>query len=75
MVVLSHVLSLQPHELYIAHQALLSMGFFQARILEWVAISSSRGSSETQGWNPHLLHWQMDSLLLTHQGSSVLQFK
>ena len=25
-------------------QAPLSMGFFQARILEWVAISSSRGS-------------------------------
>ena len=29
----------------VAHQAPLSMGFFQARILEWVAISSSRGSS------------------------------
>jgi len=26
-------------------QAPLSMGFFQARILEWVAISFSRGSS------------------------------
>ena len=26
----------------IAHQAPLSMGFFQARILEWVAISSYR---------------------------------
>ena len=31
-------------------------GIFQARILEWVAIFSSRGSSLTQGWNPHLLH-------------------
>ena len=29
----------------VAHQALLSMGILQARILEWVAISSSRGSS------------------------------
>ena len=29
-----------------AHQALLSMRFFQARILEWVAISFSRGSSQ-----------------------------
>ena len=29
---------------YIAGQAPLSMGFFQARILEWVAISSSRRS-------------------------------
>ena len=58
-----------------ACQALLSMGYFQARILQWVAISSSRGSSETQGWNPRLLHWQADSLLLTHQGSSILQLK
>ena len=36
----------------------------QARILEWVAISYSRGASLTQGWNPSLLlgrqilyHW------------------
>ena len=29
----------------VAHHAPMSMGFFQARILEWVAISSSRGSS------------------------------
>ena len=28
-------------------------GIFQARILEWVAISSSRESSLTQGWNPY----------------------
>ena len=37
------------------------MEFFQARILEWVAISYSRGIS-TQGWNPSLLHylyWQI----------------
>ena len=40
------------------------MGILQARILEWVAISFSRGSSGTQGSNPHLLlgrwilyHW------------------
>ena len=31
---------------------------FQARILEWVAISSSRGSSQTQGPNPYPLHRQ-----------------
>ena len=30
----------------VAHQAPLSMTFFQARILEWVAISYSRGSSQ-----------------------------
>ena len=28
-----------------AHQACLSMGFSQARMLEWVAISFSRGAS------------------------------
>ena len=31
----------------IAHQAPLSMGIQQAGILEWVAMSSSRGSSQT----------------------------
>ena len=31
-----------------AHQAPLSMGILQARILEWVAIQSSRGSSQTR---------------------------
>ena len=29
----------------VAHQASLSMGILQARILEWVTISISRGSS------------------------------
>ena len=29
----------------VTRQSLLSMGFFQARILEWVAISFYRGSS------------------------------
>ena len=37
--------SLQPHGLTVAHQAPLFMEFFQTRILEWVAISFSRGSS------------------------------
>ena len=38
-------------------------GISQARTLEWVAISSSRGSTyPTQGSNPHLGHWQEDSL-------------
>ena len=30
----------------VAHQGPLSMGILQARILEWVAMSSSRGSSQ-----------------------------
>ena len=47
----------------VAHQASLSMGI-QARILEWVASPSSRGSSQlrdwTLSWSPTL---QVDSLL------------
>ena len=34
----------------VAHQAPLSMGILQARILEWVAMSSSRGSSQPRDW-------------------------
>ena len=45
-------------------------GIFQATILEWVAISYSRESSQPES-NPgllHLLHWQADSLPLCHLG-------
>ena len=49
-------------------------GIFQARILESVAIYSSKGSSWTRDWT-HIscfsLHWQADSLLLSHLGSPV----
>ena len=38
---------LWPRGLYVAHQVSLPMGFFQARTLQWVAISFSRGSSWT----------------------------
>ena len=81
-------------------------GILQARILEWVAVTSSSGSFQcrdqthisyisctgrqflyhwsgflfllqrifpTQGLNPCLLHWQVDSLSLSHQFSSVAQ--
>ena len=41
----------------------------QARILEWVAISFSRGSSQHRD-RPHcLLYWQVDSLPLRYPGS------
>ena len=51
-------------------------GIFQARILEWVAISYSKGSSWLRDWvhiscislSSHL-HWQADSLPLYHLGS------
>ena len=38
---------------YTARQAPLSLGILQARILEWVAVSSSRGSSQPRDrtWN------------------------
>ena len=40
----------------IAHQAPLSMGIFQARIMGWVAMPSSREMFPTQGSNPGLSH-------------------
>ena len=45
-------------------------GFSQARTVEWVAISSSRGSSGPRDQTSISLHWQVDSLPLSHQGSS-----
>ena len=47
-------------------------GISQARILEWVAISFSKGIFLTQRSNPRLLHWQLGSLPLSHLGSPVL---
>ena len=49
-------------------------GFFQARILEWVAIVLLQGIFPTHGSNLHLLcllHWQVDSLSLGHLGSPI----
>ena len=46
-------------------------GNFQARILEWVAISYSRGSSPPRDQTPGLLHWQADSFPLRHLGSHI----
>ena len=42
------------------------LGISQARILERVAISFSRGYMPTQESSPCLLHWQVNSLLLSH---------
>ena len=44
-------------------------GIFQARVLEWVAISFSRGIFPTQGWNPGLPHGRQTLYHLSHQGS------
>ena len=40
-----------------------------SRIREWVVISFSQGFFLTQGSNPSFLHWQVDSLPLSHQGN------
>ena len=45
-------------------------GILQARILEWVAMPSSRGIVPTQGSNPRLLHWQAVSLPPNRLGRS-----
>ena len=44
-------------------------GLSQARILEGVANFLFQGIFLTLGSNPSLLHWQADSLPLSHQGS------
>ena len=55
-------------------------GLFQARILQQVAMSSSKESSKPrdQSCVPYLLHWQAGSLPLDHLGSpssTILQDK
>ena len=42
----------------------------QARILEWVTISFSRGSSQPRDRTQYLMHWHADSLPLRHQRST-----
>ena len=53
-----------------AHQDPLFVGFFQARTLERAAISFFRGVFPAQGWNLRLLHWQVGSVPLRHQGKT-----
>ena len=49
--------SLWPHGLQSTR--LFLHGIFQARILEWVAISFSRRSSQPRDWTPGLLHCRL----------------
>ena len=51
----------------VAHQAPLSMGIFQARILEWVAIP-------TQQSKPGLRHCRQILYCLSHQGSPRINY-
>ena len=58
----------------VAHQAPLSMGFPKQEYWSGLPLPSpitAQGIGiflTTQGLNLHLLHWQTDSLLLSHQG-------
>ena len=55
---------------------------FESVLMRWMKLESIiqsevsqkekhllQGIFPTQGWNLHLLHWQADSLPLSHQGS------
>ena len=48
-------------------------GISQARILEWVAISFSRGSFQPTDLNLCTLRWQANSLTVSHQGSPLAE--
>ena len=52
----------------IAHQAPLHLGFPRQEYWSGLPLPSP-GDLSDQGLNPHLLHWQADSLPLNHQGS------
>ena len=54
----------------VACQAALSKGILQARILEWVAICSSRGSFQP-GIEPTSPTLQVDSLLSESPGKKI----
>ena len=59
--------SFWPH--WVAHQAPLSMGNLQTRILKWVAMPSPRGIFPTQGSVSGLPHCWWSIHCLDHQGS------
>ena len=48
---------------------------FQTRILEWVAISFSRGSSQPRNQNPGLLNCRQILYQLSYKGSPIVAFK
>ena len=53
-----------------AHQAPLSMDFSKQQYWSGFPFPSP-GIFRPQGLNPDLLHWQVDSLTLSHQGSML----
>ena len=59
--------SLRLYGLTVFFQAPLSMGFSRQEYWSGLPLPSP-GDLPSQGSNPHLLHWQADSLPLSHQG-------
>ena len=55
----------------VAHQAPLSMEFSRQEYWSGLPFPSPR-ILLTQGWSPCLLHWQVDALPLSHQGSPCM---
>ena len=47
-------------------------GILQARILEWVAFSFSRGSSPTQGLNPGFPHYRWILYQPSHKENPIV---
>ena len=65
----SHVRLFETPPWTVAHQAPLSMGFLQARILEWVAMPSFRGSSWPRDQTWVFCIAGRFSSLVSHQGN------
>ena len=57
----------------VAHQAPLSMGFPRQKYCSGLPFPSP-GDLADPGINPHLLHWQADSLPWNHLGSLIMQY-
>ena len=58
----------------VVRQTPLSMGLCQQKLLEWAAMTSSRGSSRPRDrtWVSCFLHWQTGSLSLAPPGKSSI---
>ena len=71
--VLSHSVMSDSWRPPVVRQAPLSIGILQARMLEWVAMPSSRGSSQPRDRTPYSVAFalQTDSLPLSHQESPL----
>ena len=70
--------TLQPHELYCSPPGSSVHGIFPGKNTEVGCHFLLQGIFPTQGLNPHLWHlqhWEVDSLLLVHPGSSKCYFK